>query len=81
MELKKEKDKIIVLDNNIKIGECQFIVDNDKLNIIHTYVDEKYRGKGIAQQLVNCVIEEARKNNRKIVADCSYAKDILMKKV
>ncbi len=81
MELKKEKDKIIVLDNNIKIGECQFIVDNDKLNIIHTYVDEKYRGKGIAQQLVNCVIEEARKNNKKIVADCSYAKDILMKKV
>ena len=81
MELKKEKDKKIVLNNNIKIGECQFIVDNDKLNIIHTYVDEKYRGKGIAQQLVNCVIEEARKNNKKIVADCSYAKDILMKKV
>lgn len=81
MELKKEKDKIIVLDNNIKIGECQFIIDNDKLNIIHTYVDEKYRGKGIAQQLVNCVIEEARKNNKKIVADCSYAKNLLMKKV
>lgn len=81
MELKKEKDKIIVLDNNIKIGECQFIIDNDKLNIIHTYVDEKYRGKGIAQQLVNCVIEEAIKNNKKIVADCSYAKNILMKKV
>ena len=81
MELKKEKDKIIVLDNNIKIGECQFIIDNDKLNIIHTYVDEKYRGKDIAQQLVNCVIEEAKKNNKKIVADCSYAKNILMKKV
>ena len=81
MELKKEKDKIIVLDNNIKIGECQFIIDDDKLNIIHTYVDEKYWGKGIAQQLVNCVIEEAIKNNKKIVADCSYAKNILMKKV
>lgn len=81
MEIKKEKDRVIALDNDIKIGECQFIIDNDIINIIHTYIDKKYRGQGIAQWLVNCVIEEARKNNKKIVADCSYAKDILMKKV
>ena len=81
MKIKKEKDKIIALDNDTKIGECKYIIDNDTLNIIHTYVDEKYRGKRIAQQLVNSVLKEAKKNNKKIVAECSYAKNMLMKKV
>ena len=29
MKLKKEKDKIIVLDNDTKIGECKYINDNE----------------------------------------------------
>lgn len=81
IELLKELSKVVAIDNNNKIGECQFIISDNICNIVHTYVNEKYRGKGIAQQLVDCVIKEALKDNKKIKADCSYAKKILEKRM
>ena len=81
IELHKELSKVVALDNNNKIGECQFIISDNIFNIVHTYVNEKYRGNGIAQQLVDCVIKEALKDNKIIKADCSYAKKILEKRM
>lgn len=78
IEFLKSKNKVIALDNNILVGECEFIIDNDIWNIVHTYVDEIYRGTGVAKRLIIFVIDEAKKNNKKVVADCSYAKKILM---
>ena len=46
-------------------------------NIVHTEVDGTYQGQGIARKLVECVIENAKKCNKKLVADCSYAKIVL----
>ena len=79
IELRKKINKAIAFDDEKIIGECEFIINNDTFNIIHTYVDEMYRGKGIAQQLVDCVIKEALKENKIVKADCSYAKKILEK--
>ncbi|SIS48739.1 GNAT family N-acetyltransferase [Salimicrobium flavidum] len=49
----------------------------DKLIIDHTYVGESLRGQGIGEQLVDAVVEHAREENRKIVAHCPYARDVL----
>lgn len=46
-------------------------------NIVHTVVNSKYQGQGIARKLVNCVIENALKENKEVIADCSYAKKVL----
>ena len=46
-------------------------------NIIHTGVDRKYQGQGIAKRLVKCVIENSKECNKKVIAECSYAKKIL----
>lgn len=78
IEFLKSKNKVIALDNNILVGECEFIINNDIWNIVHTYVDEIYIGTGVAKHLVIFIIDEAKKNNKKVVADCSYAKKILM---
>ena len=59
------------------IGKCEFNKRNNDLIIIHTEVDSKYGGLGIAKQLVNEVVSYARKNNYKIVPLCSYAKTML----
>ena len=79
IEFVKEKNKAIALDDNFEIGECVFENLKYTWNIIHTGVDSKYQGQGIARRLVNCVIEEAKKYNKKLTADCSYAKKILEK--
>lgn len=40
--------------------------------IDHTLVPDAYRGQGIAAQLVQRGIDDARKNGDKIVPECSY---------
>ena len=77
IKIKFEENKSVACDYDKKIGECDFIEENDTWNIIHTEVDNTYQGQGIAKKLVECVIENAKKQNKNIIADCSYAKRVL----
>ncbi|MBQ8379950.1 MAG: N-acetyltransferase [Clostridia bacterium] len=81
IEIKFEKDqnKSIALDNNTQIGECEFIEQEGTWNIVHTEVNNLYQGQGIARKLVECVLENAKKYNKNVVADCSYAKRVIEK--
>lgn len=72
-----EGNKSVAYDDNKQIGECDFIENEYTWNIVHTEVDNAYQGQGIARRLVECVIENAKKANKKIVADCSYVKIVL----
>lgn len=77
IKFEKKNNKIVAYDNNIKVGECVFIETGEYWNIIHTQVNNLYQGQGIARQLIKAVIENAKIYNKKIKADCSYAKKIL----
>ena len=76
----KEQNKSVAYDDNIQIGECDFIETENCWNIVHTEVDNSYQGQGIARKLVEKVIENAKENNKKVIAECSYAKRILERK-
>jgi len=76
----EEKGKrSIAYDNNIEIRECVFIEEKGTWNIIHTEVSKSYQGQGIARRLVESVIENAKKYNKNLIAECSYAKKVLEK--
>ena len=75
----KEKYRAVAYDNAIQIGECDFLETEDYWNITHTEVNNKYQGQGIARKLVECIIDNAKKGNKKLIAECSYAKKILEK--
>lgn len=75
-----EENKSVAYDDNKQVGECDFIEMKDTWNIVHTEVDDAYQGQGIARKLVECVIENAKKYNKKLIADCSYAKIVLERK-
>ena len=72
-----ELNKSIAYYDNKKIGECDFIENKNVWNIVHTEVDNAYQGQGIAKKLVECIIENAQKQNKKVIADCSYAKKVI----
>ncbi|MBB3113237.1 hypothetical protein FHS18_005340 [Paenibacillus phyllosphaerae] len=56
------------------VGEITYrLVDVDTWVIDHTFVDGYYRGRGLAKQLLDFVVEEARERGRKIIPSCSYA--------
>ncbi|MBQ3145725.1 MAG: N-acetyltransferase [Clostridia bacterium] len=81
IEIKFDKDnnKSIAYDNDAKIGECDYIETEETWNIVHTEVSNLYQGQGIARKLVENIIENAKKYNKKLIADCSYAKKIIDK--
>ena len=73
----KKENRAVAYDNLIEIGECEFKELEDTWNIIHTVVDSKYQGQGIAKALVKCVIKNSEEYNRNLIAECSYAKKVL----
>lgn len=46
-------------------------------DITHTVVFPNYRGKGLARDLVNAIIQEAKQQNITLTASCDYAANIL----
>ena len=73
----EKENRAVAYDNEIEIGECEFEEIENTWNIIHTIVDTKYQGQGIAKTLVKCIIENSEKCNKNLIAECSYAKKVL----
>ncbi|EKQ57718.1 MULTISPECIES: GNAT family N-acetyltransferase [unclassified Clostridium] len=49
-------------------------IEQDIIEIEHTYVYEQLKGKGAGKQLVKKVVEFAMSNNKKIIPICSFAR-------
>ncbi len=77
IRFEKENNRAIAIINNKIVGKCDFLIENNTWNIIHTEVESAYQGQGIAKDLVTCVIENAEKENFEVIADCSYANKII----
>lgn len=82
MEFEKGPNRYFKNDDAGKlIGEVTFEqINNDSVIVIeHTFVNPAYRHQGIAAQLVQKVIDQARAENKLINPVCPYAKSMFMK--
>lgn len=73
----KNENRAVAYDNEIEIGECRFRELDGTWNLMHTSVNSKYQGQGIAKKLVKCVIVNSKKYQKNLIAECSYAKKII----
>ncbi len=63
-----------------RAGEMTYTwAGEDKFIIEHTGVNQEFGGKGLAKQLVIAGVEFARKNHKKIIPLCPYAKATIEK--
>ena len=76
MDFQHEANRIFLLDEKKeKIAEITFPAeDENTVNINHTYVDNSLRGQGVAAKLVREAAKQLRRENKKAVVTCSYAK-------
>ena len=74
------KKQAVAYDGEESVGECNYEEEGDTWNIVHTSVSDSHQGQGIARKLVERVIENAEKQNKKLVADCWYAAKVLEKR-
>jgi len=63
------------------IGTAGYLPDenDDAWNFNSTHVDSEYGGRGLAAQLVNFALTDAKANGHSIVASCSYVVAYLRK--
>lgn len=57
----------------------EYELENETLNIVHTYVPSPLEGQGIASELVKYVYDYALQKNLKPAATCWYASTWLKK--
>lgn len=55
-----------------EVGECTYREEDNTWFAEHTFVNPDYSGRGIAKQLVEKLVEQARAKGKKIVPICSY---------
>ena len=80
IEYRREKAAVAAYDEDKRIGECTFTVENDVWNLEHTFVDKAYGGQGIAGKLVDGVCVAAREEGAFVRPVCSYAVHLFEKK-
>lgn len=73
ISFKADENRSIALEGSKEIGECTYQVSDGVWVINHTFVDPEYGGQGIAKQLVEKIIWQAREEKVKVSASCSYA--------
>lgn len=81
MEIRKGKNKFFIGENGENpLAEITFFTSGEgKITIEHTIVSESLKGQGIGQQLVEKVVEYARKENMRVIPQCAYAKKVMTK--
>lgn len=72
MKFFKEENSFVLRKEEEKLAEITWQQKDKYLYVDHTYVDERLRGQGVAQKLLDEVVSYAKENNYKIVPVCSY---------
>ncbi|MDO4301124.1 MAG: GNAT family N-acetyltransferase [Clostridia bacterium] len=75
MNFTHSQNRIFLLnDNNKTIAEVTFPdIDENTVNINHTYVADSLRGQGVAGKLMKAAAEQLQAQNKKAILTCSFA--------
>lgn len=69
-----ENQVALYSDSGVLIAEITFpYIDEETVDINHTFVDDSLRGQGIAGKLMKELVKELQSRNLKAVPTCSYA--------
>jgi predicted GNAT family acetyltransferase len=80
IEQNETKGSAFIEKEGSRIAEMTFSVASPELIIIdHTEVNEEYQGQSLGKQLLDALVDQARKKKFKIVPLCPYANSVFKK--
>ena len=77
IQYRPEEKRVVALDGEKPVGECTYRETEGFWVVEHTRVQPDYGGRGIARQLVDEVLAQAKAQRKKIEAQCTYAYKVL----
>lgn len=69
----KQNGKFYIKNENIVLGYIEFFEKNNIISINKVVVEESFRGQGIANKLMEQIVNIADEKNKKINPVCSFA--------
>jgi predicted GNAT family acetyltransferase len=60
------------LEGSEELGEMVISISGKELTVFHTEVKPEEEGKGVAKQLLDAMVDHARKNELKVIPLCPY---------
>lgn len=70
-----DNHRIVAMDGDTQAGKVTYVKAGEHTLVIdHTFVDNAYRGQGIAQELIKQMVHFAIESNLKLVPLCSFAR-------
>ncbi|WP_128893930.1 GNAT family N-acetyltransferase [Longirhabdus pacifica] len=72
VDIQHGSNRFYVEKDGQEIGEVTYVPQDGNIVVDHTFVSPSMRGQGIAEQLVDKVVEYARNEGYKIIPTCSY---------
>lgn len=60
------------LETDGRVSVAEYRLEGGRMVITHTFVPPELRGRGLAEKVVRAALEHARKEDLKVVPQCSY---------
>jgi predicted GNAT family acetyltransferase len=82
MEVKvrqNEKERKFYADVDGGEAVIEYARMGDTYNLVHTFVPEKLRGQGVADQLVRGTLDEIQRQGAKFLPSCAFVQAFLKK--
>ena len=76
--VKKEEKRFVIYAEGKEVY-VEFDMNDDKMDLDHTYTHPDLRGRGLAAQVVGAALEYAKENNFRVVPTCSYVRSFINK--
>lgn len=80
IEIKHINDRFIIGPQDQPEAYAEVELKEGVLTILHTVVSPDHQGKGLASQLIEAIVDQARKQRWMIQPQCEYAKAQFEKK-
>ncbi|GAA0488648.1 GNAT family N-acetyltransferase [Alkalibacterium sp. s-m-22] len=80
MEFSKGNNRFYKEEDGQLLAEITWVSQGDRVGVDHTFVDPSLRGQGVAEQLVDRVVEEMQKEQKKIYPICPYVVELFKRK-
>jgi len=74
-----EKERKFYADVDGHEAVIEYAKMDDVYNLVHTYVPEELRGKGIADRLVRGTLDEIKRQGARFLPSCAYVQAFVKK--
>jgi len=61
-------------DSGVMIGEIRYVLEPGAVALVHTEVDPKFQGHGLADELVQGAVNDLRERGLKMIPVCPYVR-------